>query len=272
MHAFILLDINMPNVLGGMFIAIFAITAILTLLSLPNWINIGEWYRKKLFLALIIEVVALVLLIGRNELLKDNSPKALTARIGPNESLRPAVKPGGNICVISSDSVELGTISPVSFERMNFFTRINSSADDAEKNDVVKWESAAGSTKWVIARGKEMTNPPFALDVRDVGQETVYVITNTVTGEEKFNSGTYHKEGLFDLENRMTHFYGHDNTYCLFRIISSELTKGKKRHVHVLQVKLDPALVAGDLKVTRNHGMRNSRRDSTSRGSSAGKS
>lgn len=256
------MSINMSDLLGYMFIVIFALTALLTLLSLPNWINIGEWYRKKLFLALIIEVVGLVLLIGKDVLLpKDVTENVVSAQIGPGVKLRPSVNTRGDLSIVSPDSVTLGDLPTSSLQRFSLFSRINSSANDKDNNDVVKWESAAGDSKWRLARGKEMTNPPFKFEVEDHERETVYKITNAITGAEMFNSGTYQREGLFDLDNRMTHFYAYDNTYCLFRIISSELTNGKKRHVHVLQVKLDPELVSGDLKIAQDNSRRGQRQE-----------
>ena len=54
------------NILIYIFLAIFVLTAIITLCSLPGWIDIGEWYKKKLFLALILEVVGCIVLMFRN--------------------------------------------------------------------------------------------------------------------------------------------------------------------------------------------------------------
>jgi hypothetical protein len=53
----------MATVLWIMFLSIFGLTAILTLASLPDWITIPEWYRKKLFVALILQVVGAVIIL-----------------------------------------------------------------------------------------------------------------------------------------------------------------------------------------------------------------
>lgn len=60
------------NILLIVFLSIFIITAVLTLLSIPEWIKIPEWYKKKLFTALILEVVAVVILLGKKVFIDDN--------------------------------------------------------------------------------------------------------------------------------------------------------------------------------------------------------
>lgn len=55
------------------FIGIFVLTAIITLASLPGWIKLDEWYRKKLFLALIVEVVGIVVMVGRIAFTRDGN-------------------------------------------------------------------------------------------------------------------------------------------------------------------------------------------------------
>jgi|GEM_PF-4915308 len=62
----------MFNILLIVFVSVFIITAILTILSIPEWIKIPEWYKKKLFTALILEVIAVVILLAK-ETFFDNS-------------------------------------------------------------------------------------------------------------------------------------------------------------------------------------------------------
>lgn len=50
------------STLNILFIVIFAATAILAIISLPGWVNIPEWYRKRLFIALILEVVGVIIM------------------------------------------------------------------------------------------------------------------------------------------------------------------------------------------------------------------
>jgi hypothetical protein len=56
----------MAQVLWIMFLSIFGLTALLTLASLPDWITIPEWYRKKLFVALLLQVVGAVIILFKN--------------------------------------------------------------------------------------------------------------------------------------------------------------------------------------------------------------
>lgn len=61
------------DVLGYTFLAIFALTALMTLLSLPGWIPIPESYRKVLFKALLLEVIGAVIILFTNSFLKEPS-------------------------------------------------------------------------------------------------------------------------------------------------------------------------------------------------------
>ncbi len=55
------------DILDIVFLVIFALTAVITLLSLPNWIKIGEWYKKKLFGILILQVVGAVIMVYKDK-------------------------------------------------------------------------------------------------------------------------------------------------------------------------------------------------------------
>lgn len=57
------------------FVAIFVATAVIALGSLPGWISVPDYYRKKLFALLILEVVACVIAFGR-QALKSYGPPA----------------------------------------------------------------------------------------------------------------------------------------------------------------------------------------------------
>jgi hypothetical protein len=46
------------------FLAIFVMSAVIALASLPEWISIGEYYKKKLFQLLILEVIGCVVGFG----------------------------------------------------------------------------------------------------------------------------------------------------------------------------------------------------------------
>lgn len=56
-----------PEILKYGFLVIFFATAVLGIASLPNWIEIPEWYKKKIFLALILEVVGVILILFNQE-------------------------------------------------------------------------------------------------------------------------------------------------------------------------------------------------------------
>jgi hypothetical protein len=48
------------DVVIWLFLGIFFLTALIALASLPNWIRVGDYYKKKLFQLLILEVVACI--------------------------------------------------------------------------------------------------------------------------------------------------------------------------------------------------------------------
>jgi len=62
----------MIEILGYLFLVIFGLTALLTLLSLPNWIVIPDVYRKTLFRALILEVVGAIIIVFTNHFINDS--------------------------------------------------------------------------------------------------------------------------------------------------------------------------------------------------------
>src|SRR3954452_11405487 len=72
----------MLNYFLATFLAIFIVTAALTLASLPGWIRIPETYRSKLFTALLLQVVGSVVgfVTAGVQLARDPMrPPALTA-------------------------------------------------------------------------------------------------------------------------------------------------------------------------------------------------
>ena len=65
----------MITILGYLFLVIFALTAILTLASLPGWIEIPDEYRKILFRALLLEVVGAIVLLYTNSFINPPDPE-----------------------------------------------------------------------------------------------------------------------------------------------------------------------------------------------------
>jgi hypothetical protein len=57
-----------------MFLGIFLLTALMALASLPNWIRVGEYYKKKLFQLLILEVVACILALATQAVRQQKAP------------------------------------------------------------------------------------------------------------------------------------------------------------------------------------------------------
>lgn len=104
------------TVLGYLFLAIFALTAILTLASLPGWINIPEWYRKKLFIALVLEVVGAVIMLFNQTYTTPGKPVPVTQTVYVSKDFDAertlfAIKRNEDTWYVKKDSVSLGYIS-----------------------------------------------------------------------------------------------------------------------------------------------------------------
>ena len=70
----------MENILITIFLVIFVLIAVLTLASLPGWIEIPKKSRDQLFMALLLEVFgAIIILFSQNILYKEEKPITLRA-------------------------------------------------------------------------------------------------------------------------------------------------------------------------------------------------
>ena len=65
----------MITILGYLFLVIFALTAVLTLASLPGWIEIPDEYRKILFRVLLLEVIGAIILLYTNSFINPPDPE-----------------------------------------------------------------------------------------------------------------------------------------------------------------------------------------------------
>lgn len=271
----------MVELLGYVFLVIFILTALLTLLSLPNWIKIPESYRKTLFKSLLLEVIgSIIIVFSNNYIEKSNSEpiyetypkgwvaidiedgkivtpiikvktdnKSFTIPIEVSKTPKKASLIRGTLSgeigksgleIKNADSMVLGCIHTSLLSETGLFNTILSDSGEISSSKsytIVKFnkDSANGWTQ----TGSFIKNSPFSFKVLDEASKTVYKITDN-HNTELFNSSTSSKS-LFNLDQRMIHFYEHKGKFYLFRITGADLSKENK-FVNVLQIKFEPAM------------------------------
>lgn len=232
------------SILGYLFLFIFALTAILSILSLPNWIKIPEWYRKKLFVALLLEVVGAIIMMFNQSFLgsdQDGTSHQLSENrfLVLNEAglvIQPSIQIDavdtsyaftfGNMSfdalpklecylteesmiVRSSNNVDLGEVSHEMLKHVGIFNTIKTAKGEVSSSHnytLVKWKkNEETENKWVN-RGSYLEDSPFHLKVYDDNNETKYQIFETSSKKVIFSSDASAKQ-LFDVDNRIIHFF-----------------------------------------------------------------
>lgn len=270
---------DVESILMYVFIGIFVLTAALTLASLPNWIKLDEWYRKKLFLALILEVVGIIVLAaGRifnpEETVKfepptDNSWIALNCH---GQVVAPQIK------VIDKskntvDSIRLGadclSSTPELKLKMDFLEssevsllvksadgvtlgRITDSAlknaglynliqDVSTRNSYVNIRWVKDGKSWRRFFG--VINKTSYDDFQD--DEVVFKVYDTKAGTKYMiynKTDTVYRSGTEEIDTpyRIIHFCKNSkNEYYLFRITSASF-EAEVPFVNLIQIKLQP--------------------------------
>ena len=258
------------------FLGIFFVTAVIGLASLPGWIPIPEWYRKKIFIALVLEVVAVIIFVAKQEMIGGSSgvpivelseqdwvaldneahrinPKiristrdtSITQTLGTNSfspfsNLQSRVSDQG--LEIKNDKGKLLTVvSKAELETVGLFNSFETAKNEissTENHSYVRWKrtNKAENPTW-RRYGKYLD--PFNLRIFDDGNETKYEIKKD--NRVLFKSDDSSKD-LFSVDNRIIHFYEHEQTYYLLRINEADLTDSLENYVHVLQIRLEPTI------------------------------
>ena len=228
-----------------MFFSIFGLTAVLTILSLPGWIPIPEWYRQKLFVALLLEVVAAVLILFRHEILNMREQPGVDKKVDPNTVLISSFS-RGSLNVHRPDSlspVPIGFIPRDSLVSIGMFNSLAVDQWQSVNNPLVEWRpSSASPTGWKKT-GFDMAGCPFTFEVYgdlEEGGRTRYKIIDTRTGEVVYWSKSRGIIKEFDDGNRMLHYMQDGSKIYLFRIDRADL--GAYPFVYVWQVTLTASL------------------------------
>lgn len=271
----------MVDILGYVFLVIFVLTALLTLLSLPDWIKIPENYRKTLFKSLLLEVIGAIIIVFSNNYIEKAS-KQTTYKVLPKGWVAIDVETGkivnpyieittadssysepieqsivtnkstlirNSLCgeisanglqIKNEDSMILGCIHTSLLNETGLFNTILSDSGEISSSKsytIVKFKKDT-INGWVQT-GSFIKNSPFVFNVLDDASKTIYSITDK-KNKELFRS-TESSKMLFNIDQRMIHFYENEGKFYLFRISGADLTPGKE-FVHVLQIKFEPAM------------------------------
>lgn len=268
------------EILKYVFLVIFLATAIIGLGSLPDWIKIPDWYRKKIFIALILEVVGVLIMLFQQELFQDSrgipdyciSNKNWVAIDDSAFIVRPEIKistkdtsfitalgkesfspftclkstiTSNGLEIKNSKGITLFTASKKQLKQLGLFNSIQTAKGEVSSSEnyaYVKWEKSDAQTggKWK-QYGSYLT--PFRFDIYDEYGQTKYQIVNTNTNETVFSSDLRSKN-LFTIDNRVIHFFEHNGIYYLIRIVVADLEENTLvKYTHILQIRFEPSFI-----------------------------
>lgn len=275
----LLIQSQAESLLIYIFIGIFVLTALLTLASLPNWIKLDEWYRQKLFVALILEVIGIIVIAGRGifgvsdgqvyelphnmnwvalyedgdakqpELILKGSDKDSIVLLGKDSLDKLAELQLGldfnkssklNLLVKSQNGKTLGKISDYELGDIGLFNLI---PDVSSSNNFqnIRWQIDNGRWRRVDTLINNVSYAEF------LGKDVRFEVYSSPSGTRYriFNkTDTVYNSSANDLnlKNRTVHFCkDSDNVYYLFRITAADLTKSPA-FVNLAQVKLQPSI------------------------------
>ncbi|MFK7749948.1 MAG: hypothetical protein AB8B65_16260 [Kordia sp.] len=254
------------------FLVIFFSTAIIGIASIPGWIKIPEWYRKRIFIVLVLEVIGVIIIYSQQEfntsdstgvpeisiennnwIAIDNNGKIVKPEIiiktkdttirkvlGEQSdvnlgNLRSKIVEDG-LSIINPDSISLGYIKALDLQRNGLFNSLNNGKTEVAGSDnyaLVKWRKLPGEN-WT-KKGKLI--PPLQLTVKDGNSGTYYEIKNK-RDKVLFDSRNDGRD-LFNSNIRILHFFQEEGAFYILRISHADLTSESK-HVEIINAKMEP--------------------------------
>jgi hypothetical protein len=256
------------------FIVIFLATGLIGILSLPSgWLKIDEWYRKKIFIALILEVIGAVIILFDQEIISNGpkeSPRISISEdewVGLNDSgliVRPVFNVSiqdisikqkyGNksykefkglsgeisqkgFSIRNSTNNSLATITTSELEQNGIFNSFKTAKEEitsSENYSYIKWTKKLNG-EW---RKKGEFIGPFELKVVDSSEGTFYKIIDNIKDTIVYKSSERSKDMISE-DNRIVHFFECENLYYLITITWADLLQNEK-YVHVVNIRLHP--------------------------------
>ncbi len=256
------------------FLIIFFATAIIGIASIPNWIKIPEYYRKRIFIALILEVVGVIIILFRQEMIIPEQHKPdvsistghwvvmdknaeivtpvvtikacdtiMTKKIVSDKDLvftniKGELSKTGYEITNSKGKIiaNISTQELVAAGLFNSFKTAKNEISSTENYSYIKWEKHKEG-RW---RKRGDFIGPFTLKVADYNGSTYYSIYNTADSTTVFDSSKKAKN-MFSVDNRIIHFYEYNNVYYMLRISWADL-KAEKKYVNIINVRIEPSL------------------------------
>ncbi|MBL4655760.1 MAG: hypothetical protein JKY33_08050 [Bacteroidia bacterium] len=257
------------------FLSIFIATAILTLASLPNWINIPNNYKKILFSTLIVEVIGCVIILFKQELLAkievkpNNEWVAISTNNG--EFIRPEIRLTDTTILLGKSIIEaqerlksneyklvkedkafyikdiknnyyIGKVTTNGLENTFLFNGFESVGNEIAGSDnyrKIKFTPIHNSDTWK-KKGSFFQNWPLSIAVKDSASQTIYQIKNEQTGITEYNS-LNDAQDVIDKNFRKLHFFECNQAFYLIRISDANLSI-KEKYIAFILIRLKPKL------------------------------
>lgn len=188
------------------FVVIFILTAILTLLSIPNWIKIEDTYKKTLFNSLILEVIGVIILVAAYAFgIKKNNNEEITSKddklvinnlgytIGERDTILkssylqkiPSLKFNPDFSaektelnIESQDNVKIGKIGIDDLKQTGFFNSLG--VFQASDYTNIRWKPNANGI-WEIVKVDQKSlkeRPTYSSEYLDNIRFDIYTISN----------------------------------------------------------------------------------------------
>ena len=263
------------------FLVIFCSTWLLWLLSFvkTNSINIPEWYRKKIFIAIVAEVASAIIflfyyhhttnkVLEKAKVVSENinwisyengnhlSPKVkiiandntylkeFKANTSQNKILVGRKTDTTKLNIYSQQNDFLGYIKRSNLSKIGFFNDLKSTNKKIETNSHYKF------IKWTKQKKAWKRNnyfiEPFEFNIYDSNLGTFYRIINTISNDTLYDSKDVKEKKIkinhIDEDDRINHFIEYQNKFYLFRITHANLEDSGKKYVHVLILKIEPQI------------------------------
>lgn len=266
----------MDPILFYTFLGIFIVTAILTLLSLPDWIKIPKNYKKVLFSSLIVEVIGCVILLFKQEMeikytlepaenwvaIQSNNASVVhpDLRIGTedivlgqseeeaqknlrNNQLKLAKEGDEWLVGNANNAFYWGRLSKEELQHAGFYNGLEAWQNEIPSSDnykVIKFVSNDGKRTWQ-QKGSFANDCPLKIEVyttNEIGYRIINVSNNKVEFDSKNES-----QNVINLDHRKLHFLEIEHVFYLIRITQADLSRNRgENYIHFMMVKLQPQL------------------------------
>ncbi|MDH6305373.1 hypothetical protein M2459_001826 [Parabacteroides sp. PF5-5] len=244
------------NALWIMILVIFGLTALLALASIPDWIKVSEWYKKKLFLALIIEVVALVITYSVGKFTDKGAGDLVPVKVADKETQLTPIPDNSKqfVYVLNNDKDTIGKFSVwhSNLREADIFNYIVKLSSDQGDYKLIKWQQM--NNKWTTSLPDSacyIKGCPFYTKIQFFNGLGGYQIYKKGEGTPQYCSNI-DDPGIpvVDVDYRRLHLFEYKDEesgemrYVLFRVTDADFNPDppKRPYVHILQMRIRPVL------------------------------